>query len=149
MHAFDSVNRSLICECLKQYEVPRKLTNLVQITLQQTKAKVKINNDMTEQFEITSGVKQGDPLSALLFSTVMDGIITKLEVRGNISTRLEQISAYADDIVIIGRTKQAMIDILNKLKNEASKYGLLINEIYEVYEKAIQRKQNRNRDHEF
>jgi retron-type reverse transcriptase len=29
---------------------------------------------MTEQFEITSGVKQGDPLSALLFSIVMDVI---------------------------------------------------------------------------
>ena len=60
-----------------------------------------------------------------------------MEVRGNISTRLKQISAYADDIVIIGRTKQAMIDIFNKLKNKASKYGLLVNEIYEVYEKAI------------
>ena len=78
----DSVNRSLISECLKQYEVPRKLTNLIQITLQQTKSKVKIHNDMTEQFEITSGVKQGDPLSALLFCIVMDVIITKLEVRG-------------------------------------------------------------------
>jgi hypothetical protein len=78
----DSVNRSLISECLKQYEVPRKLTNLFQITLQQTKSKVKIHNDMTEQFEITSVVKQGDPLSALLFSIVMDVIITKLEVRG-------------------------------------------------------------------
>jgi hypothetical protein len=69
----------MIPECLKQYKVPRKLINLVQDTLQPTKVKVKINNDMTEQFEITSGVKQGDPLSALLFSIVMDVIISKLE----------------------------------------------------------------------
>ena len=55
-------------------------------------------------------------MSALLFSIVMDVIITKLEVRGNISKRLKQISTYADDIVIIGRTNQAMIDILNKLQ---------------------------------
>jgi retron-type reverse transcriptase len=83
---------------------------------------------MTEQFEITSGVKQGDPLSALLFSIVMDVIISKLEARGNISTRLQQISAYADDVIIIGRTPQERIDTLTKLKNEVSKYGLLINE---------------------
>jgi uncharacterized protein YbbK (DUF523 family) len=53
MQAFDAVNRSMIPECLKQYKVPRKLINLVQDTLQPTKVKVKINNDMTEQFEIT------------------------------------------------------------------------------------------------
>ena len=144
MHAFDSVNRSLISECLKQYEVPKKLTNLTQSTLQQTKAKVKINNNMTEKFEITSGVKQGDPLSALLFSIVMDVIITKLDVRGNISTRLKQISAYAD-IVIIGRTKQAMIDMLNKLKNKASKYGLLINENNMKYMKCTRRQYRENK----
>ena len=145
MHAFDLVNRSLISECLKQYEVPRKLINLIQITLQQNKAKVKINNDMTEQFETTSGVKQGDPLSALLFSIVMDVIITKLEVRGNISTRLKQISAYADDIVIIGRTKQAMINTLNKLKNEASKYGLSINENKTKYMECTRRQYRENK----
>ena len=83
---------------------------------------------MTEQFEITSGVKQGDPLSALLFSIVMDVIISKVEASGNISTRLKQISAYADDIIIIERTKQVTMDTFTKLKNEASKFGLLINE---------------------
>ena len=77
MQAFDSVNRSTITECLKQYKVPEKLIKLVQVTRQQTKVKVKINNDMTEQFEVTSGVKQGDPLSALFFSIVMDVIISK------------------------------------------------------------------------
>jgi sorting nexin-29 len=56
MQAFDSVNRPMIPECLKQYKVPRKLIKLVQATLQQTRVKVKINNVMTEQFEITSRV---------------------------------------------------------------------------------------------
>jgi len=101
------------------------LIKLVQATLQRTRVKVKINNDMTEQFEITSGVKQGDPLSALLFSIVMDVIISKVEARGNISTRLKQISAYADDIIITGRTKQVTMDTFTKLKCEASKFGLL------------------------
>jgi hypothetical protein len=32
-----------------------------------------------------------------------------LEIRGNITTRLKQICAYADGIVIIGGTKQSLI----------------------------------------
>jgi hypothetical protein len=106
----------MIPECLKQYNVPGKLIKLVQATMQRNKVKVKINNDMTKQFEITSGVKQEDPLSVLLFSIVMDVIMSKGEARGNISTRLKQISAYADDIITTGRTKKVTMDTFTKLK---------------------------------
>jgi len=46
------------------------------------------------------GVKQGDPLSATLFSIVIDDILKQLELRGDNSTRLKQCSAYADNILI-------------------------------------------------
>jgi hypothetical protein len=74
---------------------------LVAKTLQNTKVRVKINQTYTKKFEISTGVKQGDPLSAFLFSMVIDDIIKQLELRGNISTRLKQCLAYADDILII------------------------------------------------
>jgi len=48
-------------------------------------------------------------------------------MRGNISTRLEQVCVYADDIVLVTRTKQALINTFQKLKQEAIKYGLVIN----------------------
>jgi hypothetical protein len=35
---------------------------------------------------------------ATLFSIAMNSILKKLELRGNISTRLKQCTAYADDI---------------------------------------------------
>jgi hypothetical protein len=46
------------------------------------------------------GVKQVDPLSATLFSIIIDDILKQLEPRGNASTHLKQCSAYADDIII-------------------------------------------------
>ena len=58
---------------------------------------------------------------------MLDSIIINLEVRGNITTRLKQICAYADDIVIIGRTKQIVIDIFCKLKYETLNVGLIVN----------------------
>jgi hypothetical protein len=53
--------------------------------------------------------------------------LKKMELRGNVSTRLKQCNAYADDILITTRTAQAMINTFVKLKNESLKYGLTVN----------------------
>ena len=52
----------------------------------------------------------------------------KLEMRENISTRLKQVCFYADDIVLVTRTERALINTFQKLKQEAIKYGLVINQ---------------------
>jgi len=95
---------------------------------QHTKAKIKLNDEYTEQIDVKTGIKQGDPLSATLFSTLMEMLMRKLEIRGNITTRLKQACLYADDVVLATRTKQALINTLQKLKQEAEKYGLTINQ---------------------
>jgi hypothetical protein len=66
-----------------------------------------VNNEYSSNFEVHEGVKQGDPLSATLFSIAIDVIIRKLD-----TTTLKQCTACADDILITARTKQAMIDVL-------------------------------------
>jgi hypothetical protein len=87
-----------------------------------------VNNEYSSKFEVHKGVKQGDPLPATLFRIATEIMIRKLDTRGNISTRLKQCAAYADDILITARPKQAMIDAFNKLKKESIKYGSVINE---------------------
>jgi hypothetical protein len=98
--AFDTVLRDKIFKCLNNYGVPSKLMKLIAKTLQDKKARVKINQTYTEKFKISTRVKQGDPLSAILFSIVIDDIIKQLQLRGIISTHLKQFVAYADDILI-------------------------------------------------
>jgi hypothetical protein len=51
--------------------------------------------------------------------------IIKLEVRGNFSIRLKQICAYADYVLILARTWQAVVDRFLKLKHEAEKVGVI------------------------
>jgi hypothetical protein len=87
--AFDSVYRDKIIKCLNKDDIPSKLIKLIAKTLQDTKDRVKINQNYTEKFEISTGVKQGEPLSATLFSIVIVDILKQLELRGNISTRLK------------------------------------------------------------
>lgn len=69
------------------------------------KTTVVIQNTKTDNFEINSDVRQGDALSALLFNLILHAVISKINVDGNLITENKEVSAYADDIVIMGRNK--------------------------------------------
>jgi hypothetical protein len=70
------VYKDKIITCLNNYEIPSKVIELIAKTLQDTKVRVKVHQHYTEKFEISTGVKQGDPLSGTLFSIVIDDILT-------------------------------------------------------------------------
>ena len=88
---FDSVNRNKIIECLTKYKVPKKLIKLIGLTFINSTEKVKIGDQLTNEFRIVSGVKQGDPLSTTLFSIVIDNVLQQLDLKGNISTRIKNV----------------------------------------------------------
>jgi hypothetical protein len=73
--AFDSINRSTVTKVLKEMQIPEKIVSLVSLVTQHTKAKIKLNNEYTEQIEVKTGIKQGDPLSTILFCTVMESLM--------------------------------------------------------------------------
>ena len=84
-YTFDTFKRDKILESLIQYKIPRKLIKLVNLTLENTMAKVKVNNTHTSEFRVESGVKRGDPFSPTLFSLVIDTVLKKIDLIGNIS----------------------------------------------------------------
>jgi hypothetical protein len=71
---FDTVNRDVIYNSLIKHNVPNKFIKLIKLTMQQTKM-VRVNNSYTEWFEAKTGVRQGGPLSALLFSVVLNSVV--------------------------------------------------------------------------
>jgi hypothetical protein len=85
------------------------VVRLIELTLINTRLRVKINKEYTEEFKVESEVKQRYPLSATLFSIVVDVILKQLDLKGNISTHLKQCSAYDDDRLITTRTEQSLI----------------------------------------
>jgi hypothetical protein len=63
----------------------------------------------------------------------LEAALSKIDLRGNISTRTKQPCAYADDDAIIARTQKALKETFIILQNEAEKLGLIINTNKTIY----------------
>jgi AAA+ ATPase superfamily predicted ATPase len=98
------------------------------MTLQNMEATVKIENLTSKPFSISSGVGQGDPLSTTIFNSILDSVIKKLNLRGDISLKLKQIVAYGYDVALLARSPKALKEVFHKLQNEATLVRLNINE---------------------
>ena len=74
-------------------------------------------------------MRQGDPLSTTIFNLILDSVIKKLNLRGDISLKLKQIVAYDDDDdALLARSPKVLKEIFHKLQNEVTLVGLNINE---------------------
>jgi len=74
------------------------------MTLEGSQAKVKVDGKISNTFLIDIEFRQGDGLSAALFSFVLHKAPKNLEQSNTILNRLTQICRYADDILVIARS---------------------------------------------
>jgi len=127
---YDSINREKLILLLEEFKIPRKLINLIGMTLRNTTGRVKVQNMMTEEFAINKGLRQGDALSAQLFNVVLEKVMRHIQNNkgGSIYTITLQILAYADDVNLIGRSTGWLNDAVVQIEEGANEVGLRINE---------------------
>ena len=79
---------------------PKKQVNLCKIL---NSVKVKICEHLTSEFEVNKAMRQGNAIAPLLFNVVLETAIRrpKLEKLETIFDKCSQITAYADDAVIM------------------------------------------------
>uniref|UniRef100_A0A3B1IMU6 Reverse transcriptase domain-containing protein n=1 Tax=Astyanax mexicanus TaxID=7994 RepID=A0A3B1IMU6_ASTMX len=85
--------------------------NLVKCLYVKSTVKVNVNGQLTEQFEISRGVKQGCPLSAALYILAISPLIKCIKddprIQGvQINGNKYVISAYADDITVLVKSNK-------------------------------------------
>jgi hypothetical protein len=141
--ASDSVNRKKLMEVMNKMGIPHKIIRMVEMTMNHTKAKVKIGNKLSETFEFSAGVKQGDGLSAVLFILTMHIAVNKIDQRGSTFTKSSQICAYTNDIVIVTRSKWRLMQMY-EVEKETEEMGLKINEKKTKY-MAVSTSENRRK----
>jgi hypothetical protein len=93
---------------MEEFKITNKLINMCKPCVQKTRSVVRIEGTLSNFFENKAGLKQGDPLSPLLFNMALKKVIqsTKM-VSSGIKIHKEQLNilAYADDIALIGGKK--------------------------------------------
>ncbi len=129
--AFDSVQHWHIEEVLRYYKVDIILITAIMNLLKNRKARLKINSQVTEWFEVTQGTPQGDPISPLLFLICINPIIEYINQKDKgykLSKWLKiSILAYADDIILLGNNRNEINKITKWLTSWMDAYGLKVN----------------------
>ena len=92
-------------------KVANKLITLVKMTMKNITSRVKVTNKLSNSFTFNADVRQRDGLSTTLFIIALHHRVQKTDQRGTIFTKLSQICAYADDIVIVARTQKKLTEV--------------------------------------
>lgn len=127
--AYDSINRERLYEIMKKLGVPTKLVRLVKMTLEGSTNKVSYNGETSDAFIVRQGLRQGDPLSTVLFNVALEKIIRDSGINrcGTLFTKSHQCLAYADDVTLLARTKAELKMLVKNMEAAAKEIGLCIN----------------------
>lgn len=129
--AFDTISRPAIWNALRAKGIPDKIVKLIIAMYDGAETHVLHNGQLSATISTTTGVKQGCPLSPLLFITVLDDVMRKTcrqprGIRWGIINRLESLE-YADDLALLTHNARDMREKLNDLITYAGEVGLQIN----------------------
>jgi len=95
--AFPSVSHDFIFTTLRHLGLPQEALTLVESLYDSNKCLVSAQGKLLPGFDMRSGIRQGCPLSPLLFVVVVDSLLRHLHRQ----LPMDQHRAYADDIALV------------------------------------------------
>nr|KAG5697588.1 hypothetical protein BaRGS_019809 [Batillaria attramentaria] len=130
--AFDSVDREALWKLLRHYGVPGKIISLIQCTYKDMSCRIAHAGQLSESFEVKTGVRQGCLLSPFLFLLVIDWIMKttttgrKNGIQWTLWTQLDDLD-FADDLALLSHSHSQMQDKTTCLEATSAGTGLKIN----------------------
>ena len=132
--AFDSVKRKELWKALEEHGVDNNLIKAIQSFYDNPESMVRIGGETSEKFKIDVGVRQGCILSPLLFITLMDSISKQCKGMRSLNVGMWKMKpvqlkmlAFADDLVVFGKSQDDLNHNVRILNWELKKRGLVIN----------------------
>ena len=121
--AYDKIRHEYLWETMKEFNLPQPFTNTVKALYSHAYTHVAINGELSSPFQVTRGVRQGDPLSCALFDLAIEPLACKLRNNDNISgitiPGLEEkilINMFADDTTLYLSKEDRFDDIEDLLE---------------------------------
>uniref|UniRef100_A0A670K308 Reverse transcriptase domain-containing protein n=1 Tax=Podarcis muralis TaxID=64176 RepID=A0A670K308_PODMU len=142
--AFDNISWTFMKKNLHGMGVGQNFENGIGAIYSEQKAKLIVNNTVTEEYRIEKGTRQGCPISPLLFISVLEVLLNMIRrdqmIQGiQVGVKQYKLKAFADDLVMtlqepISSTKRALEVIqdfgqvagfkLNKMKTKVLEKNL-------------------------
>ena len=119
-----------IRKALDRKGVPVEVQNLIQDLYTDATTVIQLPAETTRPIKINSGVKQGCPLTPLLFNLIMDELIERVEVRGcrvKVNHLPISIMSFADATLLISDSYSGMKIILDECEQFSDEKGLSVN----------------------
>lgn len=127
--AFDSLNTNYIWPSLERAKVHPNIISILKTIYKNSKAKIVL--DKTSRiFKLEKGVRQGCPISPNLFNCALQSIFLELNWKNygiNIEGKTITNLRFADDIVLIAKSKEELQTMLVELDNKSKERGLHMN----------------------
>ena len=134
--AFDSISHNSIWEALKSCNVDHEYVSFLRKIYKDQKASVQTDEE-SESFDIQKGSKQGDPMSSLLFNTVLQyslkNEIQRWQKKKGMGIYLSDQERdcltnlrFADDVMLFATSKEQIRNMMYEFKKATEKVGLRI-----------------------
>ncbi|KAG7196445.1 hypothetical protein KM043_018855 [Ampulex compressa] len=127
--AFDAVSHHAISDALARTGLPEGFTNYVAQLYANSSTMFEVKGARSGLYRVRRGVRQGDPLSSLLFCLVIDVVLGTVpdDVGYEINGSRINALAYADDILLIASTTNGLNASLQVVEARAREQGLSFN----------------------
>lgn len=128
--AFDSVDHDMLWQTLERFQVSGQFIALLKQLYRNASSQVLVNGFLTASFKIARSVRQGCPLSMLLFSLYLVPLIRRLHdnlVGMMINNTFFKVSAYADDLTILVRNDEEFDLVLFLVSKFSTAAGITLN----------------------
>jgi len=125
--AFDCIERSFLRKIIIQSPFDEFTEKLIALTYDNTSAFIGMRIGISERFQVERGVRQGCPLSALIFNLCLEPLLQRIQKTKHIKSKQQtKCIAYADDVTIslFNKSIRNLLLILQEFYNVA---GLEVN----------------------
>jgi hypothetical protein len=120
---------------MEEFGIPRKLIELVQMTMAKVECSVRIQTHLSESLNVKNGLRQDDALACLLFNIFLEKVVceSNIQTRGTIFSKTTRILAYAVDTDIMSRTMLDLKESFISFEKSSRKMRLVINQEKMLY----------------
>jgi hypothetical protein len=128
--AFDRVWHTGMFRVMQHYNIPRKITALIQNLYSQAVSAVRVGTDISDWFRQTVGVRQGCVLSPDLFNLFLEHVLGEAldSYQGGalVNGRCVSNLRFADDIDLMGETVDEVQNLVHAVHQSSKRHGLEI-----------------------